>query len=162
MHDELLTLLARQSRLLVRGMYVLALLLAILAGTLLLLVQSLAPGAALVMRPDGINANIVDLVSNLGRPVAWILIMLFAAWRLASAAAPLCKRVVEEHLTALEESQQQQARIVAAIEQQTRLLEKLSATNRSLAHLGEAGQRALDDDREAAQQSLSRMRETLG
>lgn len=162
MHDELLTLVARQGRLLLRGMYLLGSLLALLAGCIVVLVKTLTPAGPEVLRNSMLNQELVDLVSNLGLPVALILILVVAGWRAASAAAPLCRRVVEEHLSALEESQQQQARIVAAIEQQTTLLEKLAATNRSLAHLGEAAQRALDDDREASHQALSRMRDSLG
>lgn len=161
MNRVLLDQLLRQGRLLVGGVYILGAMLGMLATTLFILVTRAEQPAAASVSPGYLSPQVVDLISSVGFPITLVLLLVAAGWRILRATAPVARRVVDQHLEALEEQQQQQARIVAAIEQQTSLLHGLHATNRSLAHLAEAAQRALDDDRDSAQLALSRMRDIL-
>lgn len=102
-----------------------------------------------------------DMINSVGLPVGLVLVFLFAVWKIARWASPIIQKLVENHVIFLDATKNQQKRTVEAIETQTELLSGISRTNRSLSHLADAAKNAIDQNDDAARQSLDKMREVL-
>ena len=105
--------------------------------------------------------DVIDFVSQLGLPVALVIIVIVAIYKLARYIAPLGRKVVQQHVIFLDATKMQQKRTVDAIEKQTDLLSGLTRTNKSLVHLADAAEKAIENEPAEAKRCLDRMRNLL-
>ena len=105
--------------------------------------------------------NVINLINNVGFPVALVVVLLFILYRVGRWAGPLAHKVVENHIIFLDATKAHGKRTSEAMEKQTALLHEIKTTSSALIHLANAGDDALDGRTDSAHKQLDKMRDQL-
>jgi len=105
--------------------------------------------------------NAINLVNNLGFPVALVLVLVFILYRVGRWAGPLGQKVVEHHIIFLDATNANGKRTAEAMEKQTALMHEIKTTSTALVHLANAGDDAIEGRNDSAHNQLDKMRDEL-